>query len=314
MEHAVGAEGVDRGAVGGGGDADGALAAELPRVDSRLVLVVDEHAGDLEVGVPDRLAQGPHPDVAGAPLHDPQLRLCHVAPPAYAGVQRDNALTLKENAISERDRRLVMDIAEFRAGLGAWLDAHADELAPPYRAAGHARRARRADAAGEGDPVRRPGWMRCGWPERVGGLGGSPMLRTELGAQLVGPRPRRPRPLLADRGARADAHRLRAARARRRRRPPAAVGRGDVVPGVLGARHRQRPRARSRCRAVPDGEPETAATWVINGQKVWTSLAQYSDRCVLLTRTGPTESRHRGITAFFVDMDTPGHHRRAASR
>jgi alkylation response protein AidB-like acyl-CoA dehydrogenase len=45
---------------------------------------------------------------------------------------------------------------------------------------------------------------------------------------------------------------------------------------------------------------------VINGQKVWTSLAQYSDRCVLLTRTGPADSRHRGITAFFVDMDTPG--------
>ena len=60
------------------------------------------------------------------------------------------------------------------------------------------------------------------------------------------------------------------------------------------------------CRAVPDGDAATASTWVVNGQKVWTSLAQYSDRCVLLTRTGPAESRHRGITAFFVDMDTPG--------
>jgi alkylation response protein AidB-like acyl-CoA dehydrogenase len=57
-----------------------------------------------------------------------------------------------------------------------------------------------------------------------------------------------------------------------------------------------------RCRAEPDGD----AAWVINGQKVWTSLAQYSQRCVLLTRTGAPESRHRGITAFFVDMDTPG--------
>jgi len=61
-----------------------------------------------------------------------------------------------------------------------------------------------------------------------------------------------------------------------------------------------------RCRAVPDGDARTASRWVINGQKVWTSLAQYSDRCVLLTRTGPADSRHRGITAFFVDMDTPG--------
>src|SRR6478672_639610 len=61
-----------------------------------------------------------------------------------------------------------------------------------------------------------------------------------------------------------------------------------------------------QCRAVPDGNAASASTWVINGQKVWTSLAQYSDRCVVLARTGPPESRHRGITAFFVDMDTPG--------
>jgi alkylation response protein AidB-like acyl-CoA dehydrogenase len=61
-----------------------------------------------------------------------------------------------------------------------------------------------------------------------------------------------------------------------------------------------------RCRAEPDGDAATATQWIVNGQKVWTSLAQYSDRCVLLTRTGPVEGRHRAITAFFVDMDTPG--------
>jgi len=55
------------------------------------------------------------------------------------------------------------------------------------------------------------------------------------------------------------------------------------------------------CRATPRGDD-----WVVNGQKLWTSLAQHSSRCVLLTRTGPPDSRHRGITAFFVDMDTPG--------
>jgi len=39
---------------------------------------------------------------------------------------------------------------------------------------------------------------------------------------------------------------------------------------------------------------------------VWTSFAQYAARCVLLTRTGPRESAHRGVTALFVDMDSPG--------
>jgi alkylation response protein AidB-like acyl-CoA dehydrogenase len=46
--------------------------------------------------------------------------------------------------------------------------------------------------------------------------------------------------------------------------------------------------------------------WHVTGQKVWTSLAQYAQRCVLLTRSGTVESAHRGITALFVDMDSPG--------
>ena len=55
------------------------------------------------------------------------------------------------------------------------------------------------------------------------------------------------------------------------------------------------------CRAVRDDDG-----WRVSGQKVWTSLAQFAQRCVLLTRTGTPESAHRGITALFVDMDTPG--------
>jgi alkylation response protein AidB-like acyl-CoA dehydrogenase len=55
------------------------------------------------------------------------------------------------------------------------------------------------------------------------------------------------------------------------------------------------------CRATRDGD-----VWRISGQKVWTSLAQYADRCVLLTRTGSSESAHTGITALFVDMGSPG--------
>ena len=55
-------------------------------------------------------------------------------------------------------------------------------------------------------------------------------------------------------------------------------------------------------RAEPRGDD-----WVINGQKVWTSFAQYATRCVLLTRTGaPDTPNHEAITAFFVDLDTPG--------
>jgi alkylation response protein AidB-like acyl-CoA dehydrogenase len=50
----------------------------------------------------------------------------------------------------------------------------------------------------------------------------------------------------------------------------------------------------------------TADGWRVTGQKIWTSLAQYAQRCVLLTRTGPSDSGQAGITALFVDMASPG--------
>ncbi|MGH3274652.1 MAG: acyl-CoA dehydrogenase family protein [Streptosporangiaceae bacterium] len=47
-------------------------------------------------------------------------------------------------------------------------------------------------------------------------------------------------------------------------------------------------------------------TWVLTGQKVWTSGAQYSDFGAVLTRTDPTQPKHRGISMFIVDMHAPG--------
>jgi len=46
--------------------------------------------------------------------------------------------------------------------------------------------------------------------------------------------------------------------------------------------------------------------WIVNGQKIWTSGAHYSDYGILLTRTDPTVPKHKGLTMFFLDMKSPG--------
>ena len=54
-------------------------------------------------------------------------------------------------------------------------------------------------------------------------------------------------------------------------------------------------------RAVRDGDE-----WIVNGQKVWTSGAQFSDIGEIICRTDPDLPKHRGLTGFVVDMHAPG--------
>ena len=46
--------------------------------------------------------------------------------------------------------------------------------------------------------------------------------------------------------------------------------------------------------------------WIINGQKIWTSGAHYSDYGILITRTDPNLPKHKGLTMFYISMKSPG--------
>lgn len=77
-----------------------------------------------------------------------------------------------------------MELAEFRKGLDDWLSDNHDQLAPPFVGPGTL-----DQQMAQLNLVKRltweAGWGRWGWPERIGGLGGSTLLRAYLGEALT---------------------------------------------------------------------------------------------------------------------------------
>lgn len=188
------------------------------------------------------------------------------------------------------------NIAEFQADLRAWLDANDLSPGPDHSLEGHLKQFARVSAA-----LYDADWMRYGWPVEAGGLGGPAILRAVVGEEVVGRGLAEPGPY--------SMLEVLAPTMIDYARPELAA---EMVPRLLSGREQwcqgfSEPGSGSdlaslSTRAVPRGDQ-----WVINGQKVWTSFAQYSQRCILLTRTGDADTpNHQAITAFFVDIDTPG--------
>ena len=175
---------------------------------------------------------------------------------------------------------------------GSWLDGHDLSPGPDRSLDGQVAQLARVRRA-----LWDAGWMRYGWPAEVGGLGGPAMLRAVLGEEVASRD-------LAEPGIYSMIEVL-APTVISYARPALAA---QMVPRLLSGGEQwcqgfSEPGSGSdlaslATRAVPRGDD-----WVVSGQKVWTSLAQYAARCVLLARTAPG---HGGITAFFADMDAPG--------
>lgn len=188
---------------------------------------------------------------------------------------------------------------EFRRDLSTWITEHETALTPSVE--DHATVARElAHQRMVQSRLYDAGWMRWGWPVEVGGLGGSPLLRAVLGEELTS------RGLVHTTSW--SMHEVLA---------PAVIAYGNlelvagVLPGLLAGEEFwcqgfSEPEAGSDLGSLRTTARPAGQDWVLNGEKLWTSWGHHATRCVVLARTGAPDSGSRGISAFLVDMASPG--------
>jgi hypothetical protein len=195
------------------------------------------------------------------------------------------------------------DEARFRAAARAWLDAQKPgDLLRDLAA---------AEATGDSAGVVRAskawqrrkfegGWACLSWPKAFGGREAKPIERViwdqeegphaalgaifQIGQGMCGPT------LIA----------FASDDQKRRFLPPMASGE-EIWCQLFSEPAAGSDLAGLRTRAEREGD-----AWLVNGQKVWTTGAHFSDYGILIARTDPDVAKHKGLTMFFLDMRSPG--------
>jgi hypothetical protein len=184
---------------------------------------------------------------------------------------------------------------EFRQEVAAFLDDYVtSELVERCRRTGTNHDWELHRALGE------RGWYAGGWPLEYGGRGDEgtfefPILADELEQRGIPSDGLGMTMLVANTIMRAGSEEL-----KRRVLPRALAGEILMCLGYTES-HGGSDVAAAKTTAVRDGE-----NWVINGHKMFTTLAHESEYVFLLTRTNPEVPKHRGLTMFLVPMDAPG--------
>jgi alkylation response protein AidB-like acyl-CoA dehydrogenase len=181
----------------------------------------------------------------------------------------------------------------------AWISGHAAELAPFTR-----RVPVEIEKQVEHERVLQrllwdAGWLRRGWPESSGGTGGTALDRGALydalwragyllpesmaAVEVIGPAVITYAPELA------------------RTLLPAYL-RGDEI----WCQGFSEPGSGSDLASIRTRVEDRGDSLRITGQKIWASQGSFSDRCLLLARSGDRDSGHRGLSMLLVDLDQPG--------
>jgi alkylation response protein AidB-like acyl-CoA dehydrogenase len=143
------------------------------------------------------------------------------------------------------------------------------------------------------------GWLTLGWPQEYGGLGASHMQQVIYNEEMtyaraptqLGVGPDRVGPTILLYGTDEQREKL--------------------IPGIANAdevwcQGFSEPGAGSDLASLQTRADADGDNFVINGSKIWTSLAHKADWCILLARTDQEAPKHKGISYFLLDMKTPG--------
>ena len=193
--------------------------------------------------------------------------------------------------------------AEFRAKCRAWLEANAELKTKKTKSAKNMNIGNKSllEAAAEWQKKKYDaGWAMIHWPKEFGGIGATPIERIiwaqeeskfnvpkgvyEIGLGMAGP-------VMMEYATDEQKERY---------LPPMAEGK-EIWCQLFSEPSAGSDVAGLRSKAVQDGE-----NWIVNGQKVWTSGAHFSDFGILVVRHDPSLEKHKGLTFFFVDMKSPG--------
>ena len=191
-------------------------------------------------------------------------------------------------------RRLEPSVEAFRQEVRAFLDEH---LTAEIIERAHETGTMHDDGLHRAIAAR--GYLAAGWPVEVGGGGRTPVETTTLMQELYGS------------GAPVDSMGIVSMVAATLVLVGTEEQRTQIVPRMLtgdalACLGYSEPDAGSDVAAVQTRAVRDGDEWVINGQKMFTTMGHIADYVFLLTRTSPDKPKHKGLTMFLVPMDTPG--------
>ncbi len=145
------------------------------------------------------------------------------------------------------------------------------------------------------------GWIAPAWPKQYGGADLTTLQQFVLNEELALHRAPRPMHLIIGLGMAGPTIIVHGTEEQKQEHLPGILSGEDIWSQAYSEPEAGSDLASLKTRAVRDGDD-----YIINGQKIWTTIAHISKKMILLARTDPDAPKHKGITYFIVDTKTPG--------